>query len=83
MNIYLININNGCNRCMECVEVCQNKVLTEEFINMVKNRINRTYAPDNIYFRETSYKCTYCESCVDICEQKAIWIINPEWEELQ
>ena len=68
---------------MECVEVCQNEVLTEAFINMVKNKINRTEHPDEIYFRETSYKCAYCESCVDICEQKAIWIINPGREELQ
>lgn len=83
MTGYLININNDCNQCMECVEVCQSGVLTEGFINMVKNRINHTYAPDNIYFRKTSYKCTYCESCVDICEQKAIWIINPGREELQ
>lgn len=36
MTGYLININNDCNQCMECVEVCQNKVLTEAFINMVK-----------------------------------------------
>lgn len=35
MTRYLININNDCNQCMECVEVCQNKVLTEAFINMV------------------------------------------------
>lgn len=34
------------------------------------------------YFRKYVPECTYCESCEDICEQKAIWIIDPEWEEL-
>nr|DAF73384.1 MAG TPA: DNA-directed RNA polymerase subunit D [Caudoviricetes sp.] len=83
MNNYRININNNCNQCMECVEVCQSGILTSEFINMVKHKINCTEHPDEIYFRELSYKCTYCESCVDVCDQKAIWIINPEYEELQ
>lgn len=32
----LININIDCDKCMECVEVCQNEVLTEIFINLVK-----------------------------------------------
>ena len=79
MNGYLININNDCNKCMECVEVCQNEVLTEELINTAKNSLNS----ELYYFRKYVPECTYCESCVDICEQKAIWIINPEWEELQ
>ena len=82
MTGYIININNDCNKCMECVEVCQTGVLIEELIKMAKNKISRTKHPDKIYFRERSYTCTYCESCVGICEQHAIWIINPEWEEL-
>lgn len=32
MTRYLININNDCNQCMECTEVCQTGVLTEGFI---------------------------------------------------
>lgn len=75
----LININNDCNKCMECVEVCQNEVLTEVFINLVK-LILKDNQPD---FRKYVPECTYCESCEGICEQKAIWIINPELEELQ
>lgn len=61
----------------------QTGVLTEDYINMVKYRISRAESPDKIFFREYAHKCTYCESCEDICEQHAIWIINPEWEELQ
>lgn len=83
MTGYLMNINNDCNKCMKCVEVCQTGVLTEDYINMVKYRISRAESPDKIFFREYAHKCTYCESCEDICEQHAIWIINPEWEELQ
>lgn len=79
MTRYLININNDCNQCMECVEVCQNEVLTEELINTAKNSLNS----ELYYFRKYVPECTYCESCEDICEQKAIRIINPEWEELQ
>lgn len=75
----LIHINNDCNKCMECVEVCQNEVLTGEFINMVK----LTLKDNPHHFRKYVPECTYCESCEDICEQHAIWIINPEWEELQ
>lgn len=76
---YLININNDCNQCMECVEVCQTGVLTEVFINMVKITLNDKHH----YFGKYVQECTYCESCKDICEQKAIWIIGPKWEELQ
>lgn len=92
MTGYLVNINNDCNKCMECVESCQTGVLTEEFINRVKNRLNRTGPPDEIFFgkyaneivfRKYMPECTYCESCEDICGQSAIWIIDPEWEELQ
>lgn len=79
MTGHLININNDCNKCMECVEVCQTGVLTEVFINMVKITLNDKHH----YFGKYVQECTYCESCEDICEQKAIWIINPEWEELQ
>lgn len=78
MTRYLININNDCNQCMECVEVCQSGVLTEGFINMVKI----TLKDKHHYFRKYVRGCTCCESCEDICEQKAIWIVNPEWEEL-
>lgn len=76
---YLININNDCNQCMECVEVCQTGVLTEVFMNMVKITLNDKHH----YFGKYVQECTYCESCKDICEQKAIWIIGPKWEELQ
>lgn len=79
MTGYLININNDCDECMECVEACTEGILTEEFINMAKNTLKDTHH----YFRKCVPECTYCESCEDICEQKAIWIINPEWEELQ
>lgn len=68
---------------MECVEICQTGVLTEDLINMVKDKMNSTESPDKILFRKYAPECTYCESCEDICEQKAIRIINPEWEELQ
>lgn len=79
MSGYLININNDCNKCMECVEVCQTGILTKDFINMVKHKINNSIeSSDELFFR----KCTYCESCEDVCEQKAIRIINPEWVEL-
>lgn len=85
MTSYIININNDCDKCMECVEVCQTGVLTEEFINMVKNKINSMEPFNKYIFQKYVHKCTYCESCEDVCEQKAIWIINlnPECEELQ
>lgn len=68
----LININNDCNKCMECVEVCQNEVLTEAFINMVKLILKDNHN----YFRKYVRGCTCCESCEDICKQHAIWIID-------
>ena len=74
----LININNDCNKCMECVEVCQSGVLTEDRINIIL----RLKVLNN-HLRIHAWECTYCESCEDIGEQKAIRIINPEWEELQ
>lgn len=37
----------------------------------------------NNYFRKYIPTCTYCESCESVCEKHAIWIVNPEWEELQ
>ena len=64
---------------MECVEVCQSGVLTENFINMVKI----TLKDKHHYFRKYASECTYCESCESVCEQEAIWIITLEWEELQ
>ena len=78
MTRYLININNDCNQCMECVEVCPSGVLTENFINMVK----LTLKDKHHYFRKDVPECNYCESCEGICEQHAIWIVNPEWGEL-
>ena len=78
MTGYLININNDCNQCMECVEVCPSGVLTEAFINMVK----LTLKDKHHYFRKDVPECNYCESCEGICEQKAIWIVNPELVEL-
>ncbi len=85
MTGYLININNDCNQCVECTEVCQTGILTEDFINMVKSKINSTESPDKILFRKYAPECTYCESCESVCGQEAIWIINlnPECEELQ
>lgn len=74
---YLININNDCNQCMECVEVCQSGVLTEAFINMVKI----TLKDKHHYFRKYVQECTYCESCEDICERGAIIITRLEREE--
>lgn len=41
-----------------------------------------TLKDNHHYFRKYVQGCTYCESCEDICEQHAIWIVNPEWEEL-
>lgn len=81
----LININNDCNKCMECVEICQTGVLTEDLINMVKDKMNSTESPDKILFRKYAPECTYCESCESVYGQEAIWIINlnPELEELQ
>lgn len=51
---------------MECVEVCQNEVLTEVFINLVK-LILKDNQPD---FRKYFHDCTYCESevCVEGCK---------------
>lgn len=84
MTGYIININNDCDKCMECVEVCQTGVLTEAFINMVKNKMNSIEpSDDNTTLEKYVHNCTYCESCEDVCEQKAIWVTNPEWEELQ
>lgn len=74
---YLININNDCNQCMECVEVCQSGILTKEFIIIVS-----MLKDFNNYFKVHAFECTYCESCEDVCEQHAIWIIDPEWKEL-
>lgn len=54
----LININIDCDKCMECAEVCQNEVLTEVFINLVK-LILTDNQPD---FRKYFPDCTYCES---------------------
>ena len=79
---YLININNDCNQCIECVEACQTGVLTEDLINMVKDKMNSVESPFKHLFRKYVRKCTYCESCEGICEQKAIWIMPPEWVEL-
>lgn len=82
MTGYIININNDCNKCMECVETCQTGILTEEFINMVKNKMNSVEPFKRYSFQKYVHKCTCCESCEDVCEQNAIWITNPEWEEL-
>lgn len=78
MTGYLIGINDWCNQCMECVEVCRSGVLTEDRINII-NMLKYF----NNHFKVHAFECTYCESCEGICEQKAIWIINPELEELQ
>ena len=75
----LINITSDCNKCMECVEVCQSGVLTEDLINMVKDKMNSVESPYKHCFRKHVPECTYCESCEAICEQHAIWIVNPEW----
>ena len=72
MTGYVINIDKDCNNCMECVEVCQTEVLSEEFINMVKNRMNSADPRKGYLFQKYVHKCTYCESCEDVCEQKAI-----------
>lgn len=82
MTGYVININSDCNQCMECVEVCQTEVLTEDLINMFKDKMNSVESPFKYCFRKYVRKCTYCESCEGICEQKAIWILHPEWVEL-
>lgn len=65
----LISINNDCNQCMECVEVCKNGILTE-------GRINTIIAIEcfNNHFKVHAWECTYCKSCEDICEQNAITI---------
>lgn len=78
----LINITSDCNKCMECVEVCQSGVLTEDLINMVKDKMNSVESHYKHCFRKYVQECTYCESCEGICEQKAIWIVNPELGEL-
>lgn len=54
----LININIDCDKCMECVEVCQNEVLTEVFINLVKLILK----DNQLDFRKDFHDCTYCES---------------------
>lgn len=77
----LINIISDCNQCMECVEVCQSGVLTEDLINMVKDKMNSVESPYKHCFRKYVRKCTYCKSCEDICERGAIIITRLEREE--
>lgn len=74
----LIYINDNCNRCMECVEVCQNGVLKEDRINTIL-----TLKRFNNHLRIHAWECTYCKSCEDICERGAITIqIFNEVEEI-
>lgn len=74
----LIDINNNCNQCMECVEVCQSGVLTEDRINtiLMLKRLNN-------HLKIHAWECTYCKSCEDICERGAIIITRLEREESQ
>lgn len=65
----LIGIDNNCDHCMECVEVCKNGILTEDYINiflMLKHFNN--------HLRIHAWECTCCKSCEDICEQNVITI---------
>ena len=78
MTGYLIDINDWCNQCMECVEVCQSGVLTEDRIKTF-NIIKCFNNPLKIHALE----CTYCESCEDVCEQNAIMVTPAEWGQLQ
>lgn len=74
----LIYIDDDCNRCMECVEVCQSGVLREDRINTIL-----TLKRFNNHLMIHAWECTYCKSCEDICERGAIIITRPECEELQ
>lgn len=78
MTRYLININNDCSHCMECVEVCQSGILTKNFIIIANMFMLKDF---NNYFKAHAFECTYCKSCEDICEQGAIIITRPECEE--
>lgn len=78
MTGYLIDINDWCNQCMECVEVCQGGILTEDRINIID-----MLKYFNNHFKVHAFECTYCESCMDVCEQNAIMVTPAEWEELQ
>ena len=69
----LININNNCNQCMECVEDCQSGVLTEDRINTIL--MLKVF---NNHFKVYAWECTYCELCEDICKQEAIRVSNLE-----
>ena len=65
------------NNRLECVEGCQSEILKEDRINtiLMLKRFNN-------HLKIHAWECTYCKSCEAICEQHAIWIVNPELEEL-
>ena len=69
----LIDINNNCNQCMECVEVCQSGVLTEDRINTIL-----MLKAFNNNFKVHAWECTCCELCEDICKKEAIRVSNLE-----
>lgn len=58
-----IRLGRACDLCLECVEVCQGEILTEELLKAIKHQ---DYPP---ILRED---CLYCECCMDVCPEKAI-----------
>ena len=68
----IITINETCNECYECTELCSSEVLTEESVSFLR-------LPETM--RLDSDDCTYCEACIDICTEEAIMVTNPLIEE--
>ena len=66
-----IKINDNCDLCNECIDICVNDVLSDELL--------KGFYYDSFYSYLTD-DCTYCESCVACCPENAITIINNDIE---
>lgn len=63
--MYKISLGQACDLCLECVDVCQGKLLTEEELKRIQH---------NNYVSMITPDCTFCESCMDACPEEAIRI---------
>ena len=57
-NIPRIIINDNCDNCYECLDVCREQAMKVE----------------NGKITIDAEKCAFCEDCVDICEHEAITV---------